>query len=453
MSNLTPKTTFAENQQRYMDEWKEFLSFASISADPTHAADCLNCANWLVKHLTGIGFTSRLLETSGKPVVYAERQGKPGKPVVLFYGHYDVQPVDPLNEWQTPPFQPTLINQRMYARGAEDDKGQLFAMLKAMETLIQADALDCTVKIIIEGEEEYGSRGIASYLDKWHDLLKADILMVADTNMVKPGTPTIIMGLRGIISLEVTLIGPRHDLHSGMHGGVAPNPAAAIAALVAGLHNPDGSIAVPGMYNAVTEPTARESALSNACAIDADTYMTQIGVPPVAGEKRFTPAERLGFRPSIDINGIHSGYGGPGGKTIIPSRAIAKITARLVPNQDPEFCLNAIIAHLEQHTPTGLNLTITETSIGGRGFRLNLDSSLVEKAGGILNHISGKEPAFMWEGASVPIVSGLAKAAGAEPLLVGFGLEEDRIHAPNESYSIEQFRLGYLYGVLMLSSL
>lgn len=453
MTHFDSKAIFAKEEKRFIDEWKELLSFPSISADPAHEQDCLNCANWLVKHLNKIGFSSNLLETSGKPVVFAERKGKPDKPVVLFYGHYDVQPVDPLNEWQSPPFQPTIRNGRMYARGSEDNKGQLFAIFKAMETLINHDMLNCTVKIVIEGEEEYRSRGITESLEKWREILKADILMVSDTNMVKPDTPTIIMGLRGIVSLEVTLAGPRHDLHSGMHGGVAPNPATEMARLIASLHNPDGSIAVAGMYKAVTEPSEMERKLANACSIDADSYMTMVGVPPVAGEKRFSPAERVGFRPSIDINGLHSGYGGPGGKTIIPSRAMVKITSRLVAGQDPDFCLQAIITHLQKNTPTGLNLTITDKAIGGPGFRLNLDSSLLKKAGEVLRKISGKEPAFMWEGASVPVVASLAKAAGAEPLLIGFGLEDDKIHAPNESYSIDQFRMGFIYGVSMLSVL
>ena len=453
MVSLNPKDIFEKEEERFIAEWKELLSFPSVSADPAHVKDCQDCANWLVTHLDKIGFSSKLLETSGHPVVFAERKGKPGKPVVLFYGHYDVQPVDPLNEWQSPPFQPTLRNGRMYVRGAEDDKGQFFAVLKAMEALVLANKLDCTVKIIIEGEEEYRSLGISESLDKWQEMLKADILMVCDTNMAGPDKPAIIMGLRGIISLEVALTGPLHDLHSGMHGGVAPNPAAGIAKLVASLHNADGSIAVAGMYSSVAEPSEREKKLANASSPDESTYMTAIGVPPVAGEKRFSPAERLGFRPSIDINGIHSGYGGPGMKTVISSRAIAKITSRLVPGQDPAFCLQAIIKHLIKNTPTGLNLSVVEQSIGGPGFKLNPDSALVKKAGEVLMSMSGKEPVFMWEGASVPIVASLAKAAGAEPLLIGFGLDEDRIHAPNESYSIDQFRMGFIYAYTMLSAL
>jgi len=453
MSTIDSNKIFEQNQARYIEEWKEFLSFPSISADPVHKQDCLNCANWLSNHLCKMGFSSRLIETSMKPVIFAERKGKPGKPVILFYGHYDVQPVDPLNEWQSPPFQPTIRDGRMYARGAEDNKGQLFATLKAMETLISRNELDCAVKIAIEGEEEYGSRGIAEVLKKFPELFNADILMVSDTSMVKAGTPTVIMGLKGIINLEVTITGPRHDLHSGIHGAIAPNPATAMARLIATLHNPDGSLAVRGMYDSVTEPTENERKLANSSDFDPAAYMTQIGVPPVAGENRFTPPERVGFRPTIDINGIHSGYGGPGGKTVLPAKAVAKITSRLIAGQDPEKCLQAIINHLEQHAPTGLNLSVTEKAIGGSGFKLNPDSPLAQKAGAVLKSTFGKDPAFMWEGASIPIVAALAIASGAEPLLVGFGLDEDKIHAPNESFSIDQFRMGFVYGVAMLSAM
>ena len=288
MAKFNPAGIFSREEKRFIGEWSELLAFPSISADPAHAPDCRSCAKWLVSHLDKIGFPAKLLETSGHPVVFAERKGKPGKPVVLFYGHYDVQPVDPIDEWQTPPFEPVIRNGRVYARGAEDDKGQFFAIIKAMEILVSSDKLDCTVKIIIEGEEEYRSLGISESLEKWQEMLKADILMLCDTNMAAPDTPTIIMGLRGIISLEIALTGPRHDLHSGMHGGVAPNPAAGMAKLVASLHNPDGSIAVPGMYDSVAEPSEREKKLANASAPDEATYMTAIGVPPVAGEKRFS---------------------------------------------------------------------------------------------------------------------------------------------------------------------
>jgi len=443
--------TFDQNRRNYTEEWQQLLSFPSISAEPEHEKDCLDCACWLVEHLRAIGFESRLLKTSSKPVVFGERNGKSGKVVVLFYGHYDVQPVDPLEEWSTPPFEPTLKDGRLYARGAQDNKGQLFYALKAMEMLIQNAALDATVKIVLEGEEECGSKGISEAVNDWGDLIAADVLMVTDTATARSGAPAIIMGLRGILHLSVTLSGPHYDLHSGTHGGVAPNPAAEMACLVAGLHDADGKIALKGFYDCVEEPTETERRLTNSVPFDMNSYMTETGVPATAGEKQFNPPERAAFRPSIDVNGIHSGYAGPGIKTIIPARSAAKITARLVPGQDPEFCLKAIIHHFKENTAEGLHCEVTEQGIGGRALRLDPNSPVVARAKRILDHLTGEETTLAWEGASIPIVSGLAFASGAEPLLAGFGMEEDRAHAPNESFSLEQFKLGYMYVALMLT--
>lgn len=443
---------FERDKKRFINEWKELLAFPSISADPAHNKDCLDCADWLIDHLGKIGFEPRLLETSSKPVVFAERRGDPGNPVFLFYGHYDVQPVDPLEEWENPPFEPVLKGERLYARGAVDNKGQMFYALKAIETLIRHNELNSTVKIILEGEEECGSGGISESLDKWQDLIKADILVVTDTNTVSSGAPTIIMGLRGIIHLSISLTGPHYDLHSGVHGGIAPNPAQEMARLVASLYNEDESITVEDFYNGAEEATERERALANAVPFDGAAYEAETGLSAVTGEKRYSPAERVGFRPSIDINGIHSGYGGSGIKTIIPARADAKITARLVPGQDPEFCLNAIIRHLEKHAHPGLRFKVTAKGTGGPGFRLNLDSPLVAKAKKVLDRLTKTETVFLWLGASIPIISSLSHVSGAEPLLAGFGREEDRAHAVNESFSIEQFRLGYQYVALLLSA-
>jgi acetylornithine deacetylase/succinyl-diaminopimelate desuccinylase-like protein len=334
-----------------------------------------------------------------------------------------------------------------------DNKGQLLYSLKAMEQLIARNELNFTVRIVIEGEEESGSRGIGSSLDQWADLLKADVLMVADTNMVMSGAPTLIMGLRGIIHVSAVLSGPHHDLHSGVHGGLAPNPAREMAKLVATLHTANGRIAVRGFYDSVQKPTGKERTLARQIPFDAESYESEIGVPPTAGETRFPPAQRVGFRPSIDINGIHSGYNGPGIKTIIPSHAVAKITARLVPGQDPEQCLAAIISHLEANTPAGLHLTIDEKGSAGPGFRLNPNSQLVGKAKKVLSQLSDKKPVLLWEGASIPIVAQLARVSGAEPLLVGFGMEQDNAHAPNESFSLDRFKLGFLYTCMMLGSI
>jgi len=448
------EATFDRNLDRYIEEWKQVLRFPSIGSHPEHAGDCMDCANWLLEHVRGIGFEGKLLETSSFPVVYGERKGSPGAPTVLFYGHYDVQPVDPLDEWTAPPFEPSLRDGRMYARGANDDKGQVLYALKAFETLIADGSLAPTVKLLIEGEEECGgSRGMARGLPDWHDLVQADVLMVTDTGMSPSGAPAIVMGLRGVLYLTALLLGPHHDLHSGLHGGVSPNPAEAMARLVATLHNEDGSIAVDGFLDGVRPPTARERELAAATPFDADKYRKTVGVPPTGGEQGLEPWDRLGFRPTIEVNGIHSGYGDAGAKTIIPATAIAKISARLVPGQDPESCLEAIIAHLAKHAPGNLNFDVPEKGLGGAGFRLDPNSAVVEKARGVLDNLTEFDSVFLWEGASIPIVSELWKASGAEPLLVGFGTERDRVHAPDESFSLEQFKLGYLYVAEMLTAL
>jgi len=445
---------FEEQCDRYTEEWREFLAFPSISADPAHAADCLACAQWLAEHLRTMGMQAELLETPAKPVVYAERQGNPDAPTVLLYGHYDVQPVDPLEAWETPPFEPTLTDDgRMVARGAVDNKGQILYALKAVETLIKGDRPAPTIKIVIEGEEECGSEGISAALPAWRDKLQADILVVTDTSMAPSGVPAVIMGLRGVVHLTASLSGPQHDLHSGVHGGVAPNPAAAMARMVASLHGPDGSVAVEGFYDGVEPPSDRERSLAAESATDPADYQADTGVAPVGGEQAYTAAERAGFRPTVEVNGIHSGYGGAGMKTIIPAEATAKITARLVPGQDPAACLDAIIRHLEKHTPPGLQLDVPEKGVGGPGLRLDVDCHLAETARNVLDEVSGKSTVFMWEGASIPIVAELAKISGARPLLAGFGLEEDRVHAPNESFALDRFRLGYLYVATFLERL
>ena len=444
---------FEAEKARYIREWQEFLRFPSVSTCTEHTEDCSRCATWLANHLSAMGFTTRLIPTDSHPLVFAERAGKPGFPTVLFYGHYDVQPEDPVSLWKTPPFEPTLLRGRMFARGAQDNKGQLFAAIKAIEALIRADALHVTLKFLIEGDEETGEMPIIKVLHREQAALAADIVMAADTSAVSSGAPTITMGLRGIIHLTAVLSGPDHDLHSGVHGGRIPNPANALCRMIASLHHDNGQVAVDGFYDGVQDPTAEERALANAQPIDPIWYKTVTGLLPVGGELQYTPVERSGFRPAIDLNGIHSGYGGAGSKTIIAAQAMAKISARLVPGQSPDFILKQIAKHLQKQVPDGLILTITEQGTGGAALRLALDSPAVVTARKVLGEISPLPTAFLWEGASVPILSHLPAIAGGDVLLVGFGSEEDNIHAPNESYSVEQFRMGFLYTGLFLTQL
>ncbi len=444
---------FSANSDRFVNEWKEFLRFPSVSISAHHKQDCSACAKWLMAHLAGLGFSTRLIPTLSHPLVFAERIGKPDIPSVLFYGHYDVQPEDPLELWKTPPFEPTLINGRLYARGAQDNKGQLFAALKAIETLIQHNALHGTIKILIEGDEETGQMQVLKVLDQERAIFKADLVMAADTSAVSSGAPTITMGLRGIAHMTLAVSGPHHDLHSGVHGGRVPNPAIGLCKLIASLHAANGQIAIPGFYDGIRPPSAEERELANANPLDPAWYQSVTGVPPVSGEQEYTPVERTGFRPAIDINGIHSGYGGIGSKTIIPATAMAKLSARLVPGQDSKRILDLIIDHLTKQLPAGLKLDITEQGIGGPAFRGNLNSPFVQVAREVLGELSTVPTAFLWEGASVPILSYLPQIAGGEAILVGFGSEEDNIHAPNESYSIDQFRSGFLYTALFLARL
>ncbi len=448
------QTAFDARRETILADWTSLLQFPSISVEPAHAGDCRACAEWLRARLLRLGFATELFESAAtNPVVFAERRGAPGAPTLLFYGHYDVQPADPLDQWLSPPFEPQWRGDRLYARGAEDNKGQFFGVLAALETLIQAQALRATVKIVLEGNEECGGTPAIKLLAQHRGRLRADVLLACDTNRGDNGAPAITMGLRGVFALTATLRGPTHDLHSGVHGGRSPNPATGIARLVASLHEPDGRIAVAGFYDDVQSPDANERALANAYAGDPDAFERENGVPPLGGEGAFTPCERTAFRPAIDVNGIFGGYHGDGSKTIIPSAATVKLSARLVPGQDPARMLDALINHLEAHVPAGLRLEITERGIGGPAIKLDPNSSVVQQARAALSAMGGPPPVLLWEGASVPILSTLPALAGAEALLVGFGADADRIHAPNESYGLDQFLGNYLFAGLFISAL
>ena len=344
---------FSSNRDRFITEWRELLAFKSISADPAFHNDCLECAAWLSRHLEGLGFKTEIWPSDTKPLIYGVLPGNPTRPVILFYGHYDVQPVDPLNLWITPPFEPTLRDGRMYARGAQDNKGQLFYFLKALEALKVTGADLPTIKVIIEGEEECGSEAMHAGLAQWKEPLKSDILMVCDTGVIAAGVPTITMGLRGIAHCELRVHGPRIDLHSGVYGGVVLNPLQALSSILAGLHAPDGSVAVPGFYNGVKAPHAEDRELAAKAPIDTDAISAMLGVSLEGGEHGLHPLERRGFRPTLEINGVGGGYQGAGGKTVIPAYGMAKLSMRLVDGQDPDEILSAVVRHLQGAAPKG----------------------------------------------------------------------------------------------------
>ncbi len=444
---------FELNRDRFVEQWKAAVRFPSVGTDPVHAGDCRDCAGWFAARLREAGFETELLSTGAPPVVYGVRPGRPGSPVILIYGHYDVQPADPLEAWQTPPFDPVFREGRLYGRGAQDNKGQLAYVCAALETLHRLTGRDlCTVKVLLEGQEESGSEGLTRALPGWAERVKADVLLVADTFMAESGAPAIVMGLRGLVQLTVTVEGPLRDLHSGCHGGLAPNPATALCRMLASLHREDGRPAVNDFEAGCRPPSARERELLVREPFDPLRYERQTGVPPVGGEAGLTPQERNGFRPTIEVNGIHSGYGGAGSKTVIPARAMAKLSARLVAGQDPVRALAALEAHLRAQAPAGLRVVVSEATVGGPALRLDADSPLVASAAAVLLEVCGREPVFHWEGASIPVLSLLARVAGgAPPLLVGFGREEDQVHAPNESFALDRFRLGYLFITKLLS--
>ena len=455
------KETFSERpSSQELAEYFELLRFPTVGADPLHLKDCVQCAMWLKRWLEGIGAEARLLLPEGErlsptpPVVFAERPGDEGGATILFYGHYDVQPPDPLDEWQTPPFEPTEKEGRVYCRGAQDDKGQFFSFLCGLRSFISSHTGSVpTLKFLLEGQEESGSGGIAKVAEDLKERLRADVLLVCDTGAAADLQPAIIAGLRGVTHFTVRLTAANGDLHSGRYGGIVPNAAQGMAELMASLHHPDGSIAVRGFCDRVEPPTSEELSIAESAAMSDADYVKETGVEPVGGEQGLSTTERNSFRPTIEVNGIHSGYGGPGSKTVIPCSALAKLSMRLVPGQNPDDCMSLVERHLRQHTPKGMRLSIEEISGAAPAMRLPLKSPVFRLAADVLGELDPRGAVFQWDGASIPIVSTLARISGAAPLLVGFGQGEDCIHAPNESFAWRQFMLCRRWAEGILASL
>ena len=431
------------------DEYFELLSFASVGADPARFKDTLNCAAYLRKWLLKLGFSAELLYPPPAaeglpppPVVFAELKRAEAGATVLFYGHYDVQPADPLEAWETPPFEPVERDGRVYARGAQDDKGQFFAFLCGLRDVL-ADPQLANVKIVLDGQEESGSGALTALLaDKgFRERLAADVLLVSDTAAAAELRPAIVAGMRGVGYLTVRLTAAARDLHSGEYGGVAPNAAAGLAALVASLHTPDGAIAVAGFRDGIEPPSHDELRLAESSTPGEAALATDIGCEGVGGQIGKTVAQRISFEPTIEVNGIHAGYGGKGAKTVIPCEAVAKLSFRYVPGQSPRAAVAALKAHLETNCPRGMKVTVEELNEGLPGFRLPLASPVFRLAEAILTEMDARGPVFIWDGASIPVISALREASGAAPLMVGWGQPEDRIHSPNESYSQRQFEL------------
>ena len=431
-------------------DYFELLRFPTVGAQVENLRDCVQCATWLKKWLKSIGAEAELIlpQSEGEtpslhvPVVYGEIKGQEGATTVLLYGHYDVQPADPLDEWKTPPFEPTVRDDRVYCRGAQDDKGQFFAFLCGLrERLSSSVSSSLNIKILLDGQEESGSVGLFKLLEdkEFRKRLSADVMLVSDTSAAADLRPAIVAGLRGVNHFTVTLTAANRDLHSGEYGGIAPNASQGMAELMASLHNADGSIAVAGFRDGIEPPSHDELVKAEEGMATEAAYANDIGTEPCGGQLGKTIVQRNCFEPTVEINGIHTGYGGPGSKTVIPCRAIAKLSTRLVPGQNPARAFEAVKRHLKDHCPKGMQVEVSELTGDAPGFRLPLSSPLFRLASEVLQEMDPRGAVFQWDGASIPVVSAIREASGAAPLLVGWGQPEDRIHSPNESFSARQF--------------
>lgn len=439
-----PVLAYVEREKdRFLEELKDFLRIPSISALPAHKGDVERAARWVAGALERAGIRGvRLLETAGNPVVYGEWVGKPGAPVALVYGHYDVQPVDPLHLWETPPFEPAIRDGKLYARGASDDKGQMFLHIKAAEAWLKAvGELPVNVKFFFEGEEEVGSGALPACLESNRDLLAADVLVVSDTEMLAPGRPAICYALRGIASLQIDVYGAKSDLHSGIYGGGVPNPIHALVEILASMRGPDGRILVEGFYDRVRPLGAEERSALRDVGVDEEAVRRELGVEELAGEAGYTYYERTTARPTLEVNGIYGGFQGEGTKTVIPAEAHAKITCRLVSDQEPEEIMDLIEAHVAKHTPRGVRVEVRRFD-GARPFVASLDHPAIRAAVSAYEKVYGVKPAFTRMGGSIPIVESFHRILGLPAVLMGFGLPGEHYHAPNEHFHLENFEKG-----------
>ncbi len=438
----------------FVEELNAYLRIPSISADSTHKGDVRRAAEWLASELRRIGMSEvELIETGGHPAVYAAHVSDPSLPTVLCYGHYDVQPPDPLDEWRTPPFEPTVIDGILYCRGSSDDKGQSYMHVKAAESYLKTDGkLPVNLKFIVEGEEEVGSKNLARTIAANKEKLAADVVLISDTAIFGPDTPSITYGLRGLAYVQVELTGPDHDLHSGVYGGAVENPVNALARLISNLHDENHRVTVPGFYDRVRSLTDKEREANAALPFDMEGFKKSVGVAETKTEAGFTPLEGTTARPTVDVNGIWGGYQGEGAKTVLPSRASAKISARLVPDQTSEEVTEKLRAYFEANTPPTMKLKFQDLH-GGEAVLVELDSPYMQAAGEAVAKVFGKPAVFAREGGSIPVVADFKRILDVDTILMGFGLNTDALHSPNEHFGLDRFRKGihaviYFFGLL-----
>lgn len=442
---MTFSAYFAERRGDQLQELKKWLSIPSISALSAHKPDMLRAAAWLSDTLIRAGLENvSVRETAGHPVVYADYIRDPAKPTVLVYGHYDVQPVDPLALWTTPPFEPDIRDGKLYARGATDDKGQLFLHVKAVEAyLSQGLELPVNIKFCVEGEEEIGSPHLPAFLERNRELLAADCILISDTHLLERGRPAISTGLRGLCSLEATVTTANTDLHSGSYGGGVPNALHAIAAVLASLHDERGGVAVDGFYDDVPELSAEMRAEFAKLGFDEEKLKAELGLISLTGEEGYSFVERIGARPTVEVNGLYGGFQGEGTKTVIPREATAKLTCRLVGRQNPQDILDKVERHLHAHLPTGATIEVRQME---RGFPFTIEPStpVLQKAADAYEAVYGQRPVFTKDGGSIPIVAAFSQQLAVPVVLMGFGLPNENLHAPNEHFHLENFDKGLL---------
>ncbi len=431
-----------KNKDRFLNELLDLLRIPSISAKREHKADMVTCAEAVKQRLLEAGADKvDIYPTAGHPVVYGEKMTDPAKPTVLVYGHYDVQPADPLNLWNSPPFEPLIKDGKIYARGACDDKGQFYMHVKALEIMVQTNSLCTNIKFCIEGEEEVGSPNLATFVKENKELLKADVVLISDTAMISMENPSIDIGVRGLSYIEVEVTGPNRDLHSGVYGGAVANPITVLATMIASCHDENNHITIPGFYDDVAEATPEERKLMAAAPFDEEEFKTDLGITALWGEKGFTTNERTGIRPTLEVNGIWGGYTGEGAKTVLPSKAFAKISARLVPNQSSTVITEKLLSYFKSIAPAGVTVNAHEHH-GGEPYMTPVDSKAYKAAAAAIKDTFGKDAIPVRGGGSIPICALFEEELGIKIVFMGFGLDSDNLHSPNEKYDIFNFYKG-----------
>ena len=438
------ETYIAENENRFLEDLKGWLRIPSISTLPEYAGDVQRAAEYAADQLRHIGFEQvQIIPTQGHPLVYGEWLKAPDKPTLLIYGHYDVQPVDPLNLWESPPFDPTIRGGNLYARGAADDKGQTMLVFKALESLMTVNGkLPINVRVLIEGEEEAGGESIEHYVKTYPERLKSDAALIVDTHMPSPETPALIYGLRGIVYTEVEVHGAKRDLHSGSYGGVAPNPLHALALIIAGLKDAGGHIHIPGLYDHIRPATPEEQAFWQQDPLHTgEALLDEMGVSQLVGENEYPALERLGARPTLEVHGIVGGFTGEGAKTVIPAEAKAKISLRLPPDISSQEAFTLFERRVKELAPAGVQVTVRNLH-GGEAVLVPVDTPPMQAATEALQEVYGKPPIYLREGGSIPIAALFYEVLRVPVVMMGFGLPDDNLHAPNEKYSLSQFYKG-----------